>query len=69
MTTAESARQVVATARQLGLLVRQQGRAVMAVPPLILDCQGAEAIVRLLRQAILTVPTTVDVPSGRSAMR
>lgn len=50
MSGAEAASRLLASARETGLLLRQQTAAVMAVPPLVIDDRGAaELTVRLAR--------------------
>ncbi|KXK63140.1 hypothetical protein AWW66_04815 [Micromonospora rosaria] len=52
MTTEDAALAVLARARAHGLLLRRQGAAVMAVPPLVIDDAGADALVDRLLAAL-----------------
>ncbi len=52
MATTSAATAVLARARADGLLLRQQGTAVMAVPPLVIDDEGAAEIVERLGRAV-----------------
>lgn len=54
-TSPELATQVLARAREGGLLLRQVGAAVMAVPPLVIDDEGATAVVDGLNEAVSAV--------------
>ena len=50
----EAASAVLARARARGLLLRQQGTAVLVVPPLIIDDEGVERLLEALLAAIAT---------------
>ncbi|MEU2085513.1 aminotransferase class III-fold pyridoxal phosphate-dependent enzyme [Streptomyces albus] len=48
----ESAAALVAEAKRQGVLLRQQGRAVMAIPPLVIDAAEVAELVRAVEQAV-----------------
>ncbi|RKN44892.1 aspartate aminotransferase family protein [Streptomyces hoynatensis] len=52
LSSAEAAAGLVSRAEGLGLLLRQPGEAVMAVPSLTIDEEGAETVADLLEQAV-----------------
>jgi adenosylmethionine-8-amino-7-oxononanoate aminotransferase len=52
MSSTAAATRVLARARERGLLLRQQGQAVMAVPPLVIDDKGAAAIVDRIERSL-----------------
>jgi adenosylmethionine-8-amino-7-oxononanoate aminotransferase len=52
MSSAEAASRLVSSAREAGLLLRQQTTAVMAVPPLVIDDRGATELTARLTRAL-----------------
>jgi adenosylmethionine-8-amino-7-oxononanoate aminotransferase len=52
MSSTQAAARVLTRARDQGLLLRQQGQAVMAVPPLIIDDDGIDVIVDRLERSV-----------------
>ncbi len=52
MSSMEAATEVVIRAEDMGLLLRQQGEAIMAVPPLVIDHEGVAVIVDRLERSV-----------------
>jgi adenosylmethionine-8-amino-7-oxononanoate aminotransferase len=52
MSSPEAAAQVLVRAREHGLLLRQQGAAVLAVPPLVVDDEGVAAMLDRVERAV-----------------